>query len=157
MCRRRDEQRFVCFRRRIEVHANRDHAVNRSNGGPGTSIMTSSGRHFCRRELRREEDTRTSYGNRDVAATGSVVLEEWSKFVDAGQPHAGVISRPVCQRPSLRREVPCLTPAAGPLADQFGTLAWPAHSQRESRRSEGLRQPAPEFSDRWAGSQTETI
>src|SRR5438477_513122 len=35
--------------------------------------------------------------------------------------------------PSLRYEGPCLTRAAEPPADQCGTLASPAHSQRESR------------------------
>ena len=52
---------------------------------------------------------------------------------------------------------PCLTRAAEPPADQFGTLALPAHSQRESRRLGGRHRPAPEFPDHWAGSRTETI
>src|SRR5207253_855048 len=51
----------------------------------------------------------------------------------------------------------CLTRAAEPPADQFGTLALPAHSQRESRRLGGRHRPAPEFPDHWAGSRTETI
>jgi len=33
--------------------------------------------------------------------------------------------------------LPALTRAGGPPAVLFGTLAWPAHSQRESRRSAG--------------------
>jgi hypothetical protein len=56
----------------------------------------------------------------------------------------------------LMRE-PCLTPAAAPPADRFGTLALPAHSRRESRRSGGRHRPAPGFRDHWAGSRTETI
>jgi hypothetical protein len=47
--------------------------------------------------------------------------------------------------------------AAEPPADRFGTLALPAHSQRESRRLGGRHRPAPGFPDRWAGSRTETI
>src|SRR6476469_6152143 len=58
--------------------------------------------------------------------------------------------------PSLS-EGPCLTRAAEPPADQFGTLALPAHNQRESRRLGGRHRPAPGFPDRWAGSRTETI
>jgi len=52
---------------------------------------------------------------------------------------------------------PCLTRAAEPPADQFGTLAWPAHSQRESRCLGGRHRPAPGFPDHWAGCRTETI
>ena len=47
--------------------------------------------------------------------------------------------------------------AAEPPADQFGTLALPAHSQRESRHLRGRRRPAPGLPDHWAGSRTETI
>ena len=50
-----------------------------------------------------------------------------------------------------------LLAAAEPPADQFGTLALPAHSQRESRRLGGRHRPAPGFPDHWAGSRTETI
>ncbi len=57
----------------------------------------------------------------------------------------------------VRYEGPCLTRAAEPSADQFVTLALPAHSQRESRRLGGRQQPAPEFPDHWARSQTEAI
>src|SRR5712671_6638467 len=53
--------------------------------------------------------------------------------------------------------VRCLTRAAELPADQFGTLALPAHSQRESRRLGGRHRPAPGFPDHWAGSRTETI
>src|ERR1017187_8238712 len=59
--------------------------------------------------------------------------------------------------PSLRYEGPCLTLAVEPPADRFGTLALPAHSQREARRLGGRHRPAPEFPDHWAGSRTETI
>src|SRR5258708_37179457 len=53
--------------------------------------------------------------------------------------------------PSLRYEGPCLTRAAEPPADQFGTLALPAHSQREPRHLGGRYRPAPGFADHWAG------
>jgi hypothetical protein len=57
----------------------------------------------------------------------------------------------------LPAEGPCLTRAAEPPADQFGTLALPAHSQRESRRSGGRHRPAPGFADHWAGFRREAI
>src|SRR4029077_16721460 len=58
---------------------------------------------------------------------------------------------------SLRYEGRCLTRAAEPPVDQFGTLAWPAHSQRESWCLGGRHRPAPGFPDHWAGCRTETI
>src|SRR5215469_9299793 len=60
-------------------------------------------------------------------------------------------------RPTLPREGPGLTRAAEPPADQFGTLALPAHSPRESWRLGGRHRPASGFPDHWAGSRTETI
>ena len=54
-------------------------------------------------------------------------------------------------------EPPCITRAAEPPAGQFGTLAWPAHSRRESRHLPGRRRPAPGFPDHWAGCRTKTI
>ena len=59
--------------------------------------------------------------------------------------------------PLLRHEGLCPIPPAELPADQFGTLALPAHNRQESRRSGGRRRPAPGFADRWAGSRTETI
>src|SRR5438045_2342303 len=64
-------------------------------------------------------------------------------------------SRSIRHLPS--RSCRCLTPAAEPPADQFVTLALPAHSRRESRRLEARHRPAPRLPDHWAAYRTEMI